>query len=75
MIKECPVILNNEAVTVVTYGDVKVQLPPVGNKVKTVMLDCVDGKYSIVTDTEHALRDGFKKVKKQSRRKTKPKIK
>ena len=48
MIKECPVILNNEAVTVVRYGEVNVQLPSIKKDAKTIFVDYVDGRYVIV---------------------------
>lgn len=50
MIKECQVILNNESVSVVKFGDTEVQLPPIGKDVKTVKIECEDGRYSIVKD-------------------------
>lgn len=50
MIKECQVILNNESVSVVKFGNTEVQLPPIGKDVKTVKIECEDGRYSIVKD-------------------------
>lgn len=48
MVKECPVILNNEAVTVVRYGEVNVQFPSIKKDAKTVFVDYIDGRYIIV---------------------------
>ena len=50
MIKECQVILNNESVSVVKFGDTEVQLPPIGKDVKTLKVECENGRYSIVKD-------------------------
>lgn len=50
MIKECPVILNNESVSVVKFDNTEVQLPPIGKDVKTVKVEREDGRYSIVTE-------------------------
>lgn len=48
MVKECTVILNNEAVTVVKFGDVSVQIPSIKKDVKTVFLKYENERYSIV---------------------------
>lgn len=45
--KECPVILNNDAVTVIQYGDKKVQIPSIKMNTKTVMIEYKNGHYSI----------------------------
>ena len=50
MIKECQVILNNESVSVVKFGDIEVQLPPIGKDAKTVKVECEDGRYFIAKD-------------------------
>jgi hypothetical protein len=50
MIKECQVILNNESVSVVKFGNTEVQLPPIGKDVNSVKVKCEDGRYSIVKD-------------------------
>lgn len=47
MTKECTVIINNDAVTVVKFGDKKIQFPAIGKDVKTVKVKYVKGKYSI----------------------------
>ena len=48
MIKICPVILNNEAVTVAKYGDTKIQFPSIKKDEKTVIVKHEDGKYEII---------------------------
>ena len=50
MIKECQVILNNESVSVVKFGNTEVQLPSIGKDVNSVKVKCEDGRYSIVKD-------------------------
>ena len=47
MIKECKVLLNNSAVTVVRFGDRDVQLPPIGRKANTVFVRFENGRYEI----------------------------
>lgn len=48
MVKECLVKLNNDAVTVVRFGDIDIQFPSIHKNVKTVFVNYEDGKYSIV---------------------------
>lgn len=48
MIKECKVLLNNSAVTVVRFCDRDVQLPPIGRKANTVFIRFENGRYEIV---------------------------
>ena len=51
MIKEYPIKLNNEAVTVVDVDGVSVQFPSINNNtVQTVKVDCRDDWYFIVDD-------------------------
>lgn len=52
MVKECKVIFNNDAVTVVKYCDTVVQLPSIMKDAKTVFVDYENGKYSVVNHTE-----------------------
>ena len=47
MIKECKVLLNNSAVTVVRFDDRDVQLPPIGRKANTVFVRFENGRYEI----------------------------
>ena len=53
MIKECPVVMSNDLITVVKFGDSEIQLPYSSIKDKTVYVKCENGIYSIV--------DGFDK--------------
>jgi len=50
MIKECPVIINNEAVSVVNFDGIDIQFPSLGKNVKKVNVKFEDGNYSIVKD-------------------------
>ena len=49
MIKECKVLLNNEAVTVIQYDDILVQIPAIGRKATVVKVKD-DGRYTAVPD-------------------------
>lgn len=48
MIKECPVILHNEAVTVVKYDNTNVQFPSIKEDVKTVFVEHEGDTYKIL---------------------------
>lgn len=48
MVKECKVIVNNEALTTVMFGDIKVQMPPIKRKAEKVFVEENNGRYSIV---------------------------
>lgn len=52
MIKECPVIINNDAVSVVRFDGIDVQFPSVGKNVNKVNVKFENGRYSIVKDVE-----------------------
>lgn len=81
MILECPVIINNNAVTVVKYGNIDIQFPSVRKDVKTLMVKCDNGKYSLVNHVEEIepvvenetrtaeINNKQKKSKKQSEKK------
>lgn len=49
MIKECKVLLNNEAVTVIRYDGQDVQIPAIGRKADVVKVKD-DGRYTVVPD-------------------------
>ena len=49
MIKECKVLLNNDAVTVIRYGDIDVQIPAIKRNADTVKVKN-DGVYTVVPD-------------------------
>ena len=48
MVKKCSVVLNNEAVTVVKYGDIDIQFPSIHKDDKKVFVNYEDGRYFIV---------------------------
>ena len=48
MVKECLVKINNEAITVVRYGDTDIQFPSIHKDVNTVFVNYEGGKYFIV---------------------------
>lgn len=48
MVKECLVKINNEAITVVRYGDADIQFPSIHKDVNTVFVSYEGGKYFIV---------------------------
>ena len=50
MVKECLVKINNEAITVVRYGDTDIQFPSIHKDVNTVFVNYEDGKYLIVDE-------------------------
>lgn len=50
MVKDCKVVLNNSAVTVVHFGDTSVQFPSIHRKADKVRVLYEDGKYQIVAD-------------------------
>lgn len=50
MIRECQVITNNDAITVVRYGDTDIQFPAINRNAATVKVLFKDGKYKIVPD-------------------------
>lgn len=68
MIKECKVLLNNEAVTVIQYDDIQVQIPAIGRKA-TVIKVKDDGHYTVVpddyTEPEQAKEAPAKKARKK----------
>ena len=49
MLKECKVLLNNEAVTVIQYDNIVVQIPAIGRKADIVKI-MDDGSYTVVPD-------------------------
>lgn len=69
MVKECLVILNNEAVTVVRYDDIDIQFPSIYKDVKTVFVKYENGKYSIV-DEKDAIFEIAQPKKKKATKKT-----
>lgn len=75
MIMKCPVLLNNELVTVVQYNDIEVQLPSIHREAKELnVLFSDDGCYSIIDDdyTEEPVKNekSISKPKKKAAKKT-----
>ena len=68
MIKECPVIITNDAISVVKYDNIEIQFPSLG-KLKSVFVEFKDGKYSIVKNLESAEKTEAKKKKKTIKKK------
>lgn len=52
MIKQCNVILNNELVTVVRFGETNVQLPAIGKDAKSIYVCHENGKYFVVDENK-----------------------
>ena len=52
MTKQCPVILNNKAVTVVKFDNIEIQFPSIHKDAETVFVKFEDGKYTIVENIE-----------------------
>ena len=50
MVKECKVLINNDAVTVIKYDDIKVQVPSIHRTANTVKVLYKNGKYTVVDD-------------------------
>lgn len=68
MVKECIVKINNDVVTVVTYGDIDVQFPSIHKDAKTLFVDCENGRYTIV-DKDYKPNDATVE-KKSTKKKT-----
>lgn len=64
MVKECSVVLNNDAVTVVRFNDIDIQFPSIKKDEQTVFVNCVNDKYSIV-DEQHYKAENVNKPKKK----------
>lgn len=57
MIKQCPVIINNGAVTVIKFGDIDVQLTYCNKKdIKTLNVKFENGQYSIIDDIDETVK-------------------
>lgn len=52
MVKECEVVSNNAATTVVLFGKTKIQFPSIGKDKNKVFVEFKNGIYSIVDKTE-----------------------
>ena len=52
MIQRCPVLLNNDAVTVFQYNDVDVQVRSIGRKAEYVDVLYENDKYTVLNENE-----------------------
>lgn len=68
MIKECPVILNNEEITAVKYNETIVQFPSIKRDVKTILVEYKNGKYFVVDENANNS-TSISKTKKRGRKK------
>lgn len=66
MIKECVVKINNDDVTVAQYDNIDIQFPSVHEDVKVVYVDCENGRYKIVTETDFKNQNEKKTTKKET---------
>lgn len=64
MTKECKVILNNSAVTVVKFGEIEVQLPPIQRNAKKVFVKFENDRYAVVDKLDEPEVQTKKKSKK-----------
>lgn len=64
MIKECTVLLNNSAVTVVKFGEVEVQLPSIQRDAKKVFVKFENDRYAVVDKLDEPEVQTKKKSKK-----------
>ena len=64
MIKECAVLLNNSAVTVVKFGEVEVQLPSIQRDAKKVFVKFENDRYAVVDKLDEPEVQTKKKSKK-----------
>ena len=64
MVKDCKVIINNDAVTVFRFDSSCVQVPSIGRNAETVRVLYKDGKYTVVDDDYVEINVKEKKKKK-----------
>lgn len=64
MIKECKVILRNQLIMVVLYGDKKIQMSTDNTSKQTVYVKKENGKYILVDKLEEAKSPKYEKTKK-----------
>lgn len=64
MIRECTVLLNNSAVTVVKFGEVEVQLPSIQRDAKKVFVKFENDRYAVVDKLDEPEVQTKKKSKK-----------
>lgn len=64
MIKECKVILRNQLIMVVLYGNKKIQMPTDNTNKQTVYVKKENGKYILVDKFEEVKSPKYEKPKK-----------
>ena len=64
MTKECTILLNNSAVTVVKFGEVEVQLPSIQRDAKKVFVKFENDRYAVVDKLDEPEVQTKKKSKK-----------
>ncbi len=64
MTKECTVLLNNSAVTVVKFGEVEVQLPSIQRDAKKIFVKFENDRYAVVDKLDEPEVQTKKKSKK-----------
>lgn len=52
MVKECRVIRNNDAYTLVRFDNIEIQFPPIGKDVEKVFVKHENDKYIIVDEND-----------------------
>lgn len=71
MVKNCRVLINNEAVTVIEYDGVLVQIPAINREAKNVNVILQNGRYIVVNDDyKEPVTDVAEKLKKKANKKT-----
>lgn len=73
MVKQCNVVLNNDLVTVVRFGEKNVQLPAIGKDAKAIHVAYENGRYFVVDGNQihHSDSDEIAlKPKKRAMKKT-----
>lgn len=60
MIKNCSVIVNNEAVTVVVFDGKEVQLPSIKREARKVFVKFENGIYEVVDSADGKVQDSVK---------------
>lgn len=72
MIKNCKVLINNEAISVIDYDGVQVQIPSIHKEAKTVNVVVENGRYIVVDDNyiEPVVKSTTKPKKKAAKKTT-----
>lgn len=71
MVKNCRVLINNEAVTVIEYDGVLVQIPAIHRKARNVNVILQNGRYIVVDDDyKDSVASVTEKPKKKANKKT-----